>query len=67
MGSVSVQLTDTRLESLIPSGSVVSNTERPLPAGISGPGHAAWLHDGDNQILVSGNTSGNLAVVISGL
>lgn len=50
-----------------PSGSLVSNTEHLLPAGISGAAHAAWAHDENNRILISGNTTGNLAVVGSGL
>jgi hypothetical protein len=49
------------------SGSLVSNQEYSLPAGITGAGHAMWAHDADNRILVSGNTSGNMAVVSSGL
>jgi len=49
------------------TGTVVSNTGYSLPAGITGPGHAVWLHDENKQILVSGNTTGNLAVVASGL
>ncbi len=50
-----------------PTGTVISNTGYSLPAGITGPGHAVWLHDENKQILVSGNTTGNLAVVASGL
>jgi len=49
------------------SGSLVSNNGFALPAGIEGAGHAAWAHDINNRILISGNTTGNLAVVGSGL
>jgi len=49
------------------AGVLLSNTGYSLPAGITGPGHAAWALDDNNRILISGSTTGNLAVVASGL
>jgi len=49
------------------TGTLVSNTEYSMPAGITGPGHAVWLQDENKRIAITGNTTGNLAVVASGL
>ncbi len=46
-----------------PAAELVSNRELPLPDGILGPGHAIWLRNPGNQILVSGNETDNLAVL----
>lgn len=50
-----------------PDGDVVSNSGHALPAGITGPGHAVWLRDDNDRIMISGHTSGSVAVVESGL
>lgn len=48
-------------------GMVISTSTQPLPAGVEGPGHVAWLRDGSRRIIVGGNATSNLAVVDSGL
>jgi hypothetical protein len=48
-------------------GMVISSSTTPLPTGVEGPGHVAWLRDGSRHLVVSGNLSSNLAVVDSGL
>jgi hypothetical protein len=49
-----------------PAGVLVSNDKYDMPEGCEGPGHAAWL-PGGMKIIVSCNTTNNLAVVASGL
>jgi len=52
---------------LTPAGAVVTNTTMSLPAGAEGPGHVAWLRDPGNLLMVSCNTTGNVAVVDPGM
>jgi|GEM_PF-5248641 len=52
---------------LSPSGATLSNVTTNLPAGAEGPGHVAWLGDPNNLLMITNNTTGNIAVVESGL
>lgn len=48
-------------------GGLVSNVKTTLPAGATAPGHAIWLDDEGNQVLISCNGSDNVVVAAAGL
>ncbi len=49
------------------AGALVSNTKHALPGGAEAPGHAIFLAENGNQVLVSCNATDNVVVVASGL
>jgi|GEM_PF-1966459 len=48
-------------------GQLVSNATMSVDAGCGSPGHAVWLRDSGNDVLITCNATGNMQIVKSGL